>query len=195
MLYFRCLMVVLFVVSVSGCATVSIDSDFDPAADFSSLKTYGWLTDPRDAASVGSKDFEIQVPEPLIDARIRAAIDSELSGKGYRKVAPSEADFRVVYYLGVRDVRDIQIVERYHGYSHYHGYYWHGMPYTTVVTEPIVFDYKEGRMVVDIVHSKQDKLMWRGYAQGYYSDYDSASDRNERINTAVHDMLEQFPPH
>lgn len=194
MLHYLRVIMVMVIAAVNGCATVHVDADYDPAADFSSLRTYAWIDSDGNTTQLAERDIEFKKAEPIIDARIRAAIDSGLAARGYRKTNIQAADFLVVYHVGVRDVRDIQVVQRYYGYRHYPGYHGYGAPGPTVVTQPIVYEYKEGRLVLDIVNKHQDRLMWRGSALGYISEYDSAEDRRQRIQKAIHDMLEKFPP-
>ena len=57
---------------------------------------------------------------PLVDKRIRDAVDRELVAKGYRRVQDRSPDFYVAFYLSVEDKMDVYTVNR--GYYDYWGY-------------------------------------------------------------------------
>ena len=96
----RRLAVLLSMLALSACAT-TIKSTVDVAdsADFAGLNTYAWMTDlPTIEQWAVENDLN-----PLQEQRIRAAVETELEHKGYRKAARDEADFVVFVRLDGTD--------------------------------------------------------------------------------------------
>ena len=65
--------VVLF---AAGCSTIDVTTDFDPATDFSTFKTFKW---------VDAKGSDLD-KQPLVKARVRDAVIATLKSKGYQQV-------------------------------------------------------------------------------------------------------------
>ncbi|MGI9592244.1 MAG: DUF4136 domain-containing protein [Myxococcota bacterium] len=72
--------------------------DYDPNEDFSAYRTFTWF--PREQRSQG----DYRADSPLVDARIRKAVERELAARGYREVEDRNPDFYVAFYLSVEDV-------------------------------------------------------------------------------------------
>ncbi len=87
------------VVLPSGCAPLSVHVDYDTQADFSGLRTFGWLPEPR-ATGVPRAD------NPLLHQRIREAIEAQLTAQGF--VADDDPQFRVGYHLSTQQKLDVR---------------------------------------------------------------------------------------
>src|SRR5262245_22054595 len=86
----------LALVSAAGwiaCSGSRVTTDYDPNADFSDVRSFAWLDESSgvegDRADVAS----------LLDRRVRAAVESELQGKGIQRVDRSAAKVLVTYHL------------------------------------------------------------------------------------------------
>ena len=97
------------VVAVSGCASMQIQTDYDPAANFSGYRTYSWMPIPQTG--------DPRVSNAITDARIRGAVDSVLSAKGYRKLGSGDVDFLVGYHATIEGMLNVTTVNRYYGYG------------------------------------------------------------------------------
>ena len=64
---------------VAACSGLTVNSDFDPSANFSAFQSYEWLPDSQSESAQMAQD-------PLVDRRIRAAIDNDLQSKGFRRM-------------------------------------------------------------------------------------------------------------
>jgi hypothetical protein len=180
-------------VFLTGCFTVSTNSDYDTAVKFSNLKTFGWLPGPQ------PKTGDIRLDNTLLDERIRAAIDRELTAKGYRKIASGEPDFYVRYQPSVEGKIDVVSAPTPYyttpygaGYGAYGGYAggwssWGG-------SQTFVDQYDEGTIVVDFADPKTKKLIWRGTASAVVDPDANPAKREERINKAMAKLLKKFPP-
>ena len=170
----------------AGCSGISVSSDFDPAADFSKLKTFAWQDPPQ-----GMEGWSGRVSQ-LTHERIRSAIDDTLVARGYAKAAsPESADFEVTYRAAVKREIEAYPATTSVGYGHYgRGGYGYGYGYggTEIRT------YDRGTLVIDVFDPRAKKLMWRGTAKGTVDEDRSPEEREERVREAVAMVLERFPP-
>lgn len=168
----------LLPVLAAGCSSIRTTTDFDPAADFSRLKTWAFFpsrsgtpADPR----VNS----------LVDARIRAAVEDELKARGYPQVKDAP-DFYVAHQTAVGQRVEVDPNTVVVGYGWNRG--------SMAVANSNVRVYDEGTLVVDVIEPKANRLLWRGVAKGTVHENASPEDREARIRDAVKQLLDQFPP-
>ena len=173
-----CLVLLL---AVSACSGVRVTTDYDPAADFSKLRSYAWL-DERSGVQGDRADVT-----SLIDRRVRRAVDTELQRKGLRAVGRGEADALVAYHLGVETRLDVNTIHS--GYGYGRGVYRGG-----VATHTTVSEYQEGTLLVDVIEPESKQLIWRGSGQSRLRRSSTPEQREQRIDEAVAQILESFPP-
>jgi hypothetical protein len=162
---------VLLVLAIGGCSSGPlISTDYDTTENFQRLHTWAWAPTPPQADGGGAP----MAPSSLTHERIRAAIQQELTRKGFAKVSEREADFMVLHHAVIG--RHIEVD-----------------PYGSGWGEDIR-TYDEGTIVVDIISSKDKKLIWRGTAKGAIDPDLTPDERNSRIQDAVRQILEKFPP-
>ena len=167
-------MIVIAALFLAGCSTISVNQDYDPAYDFSKLKTYGFIPITEEAGI-----------DQLNATRLGDAIKANLTAKGY--TLSENADFGIALFFTKDTKTSIQSTGGYgYGYG-YRGY--GGMGGSTYVTQ-----YDEGTLVIDFVDMAKQELVWRGVGTGALSDSPSVEERTENINNAVTQILAQFPP-
>jgi len=155
---------------IAGCSGPEISRDYDPKHDFSNLKTWSFAPVPPQAD--GAKDP--LAASSLAMERIQRSIDRELRLKGFVPVDSKTADFWVQYYA-VQEQR-IRVDP---------GYDW---------GHDDVSSYAAGTIIIDIVNPKDKRLIWRGTASDVIDPDLTPTEREERIQDAVHQILEEFPP-
>ena len=79
----------LVALALSACSTLKTSSDYDPAANFNDVKTYAWIV-----KKTNDTTYHL---DGLMDQRIRAAVDSQLSAKGIILTDAATADVLVNY--------------------------------------------------------------------------------------------------
>ena len=165
----RVLFAVLTAATMIGCsAGVSVNTDYDKAFDFRSIKTFKVQLGPAQSASIAGVS-------PLTGQRVQAAIESELKAKGYQKAAGTDADFVAVAHGGTQE----EVSEGNWGYAGY----WDG---------PVdSFTYTEGALVIDMVDLKSNKAIWRGVGKDIVGDEEPSE---AKIDEAVGTVLNDFPP-
>ncbi len=173
----------LLLMVLCGCWTLSVNSDYDPAFDFSGFRTWNWLTGPQ-AATVDPR-----LPTGLVEERIRTSLVRHLAARGFQRSASVKPDFRVGFHAAVEDKVSVQTVNRAAGY----GPGW-GAGRGIVRSDTYVREYAQGTLILDIVDSSTDRLVWRGSAQAEVYSYSTPEQREARIDDAVAQILERFPP-
>ena len=145
--------------------------DYSHSVDFGQYHTYSWL-------KVGASDS-------LWSERIKSDIDSELTAKGWSKIA-SGGDAAISAFGSTHEQQTLQTF--YDGFGG--GWRWRGfgpdLATTTVENTPV------GTLVVDIFDGHTKNLIWRGIANKTLSD---KPDKNEKkLEQEVQSMFKKFPP-
>ena len=164
-----------------GCQSMDIATDWDPAIDFSKLRTYDWMPDP-DPADPGTTDS-------LTQDRVHRAVDRVLAERGYVRQQAGTPDFLVGYYGSVETQVDVRTLNDYYGYRPGWGSWDYGGGSRTYARE-----YEQGTLILDISDPHTSKLMWRGSAQADVTGIETPEERDKIINEAVRRILERFPP-
>jgi Domain of unknown function (DUF4136) len=117
-----------------------VKTDYDRSTDFSQYKTYSWE--------------KVQTQDPLWVERIKDAVNSNLTAKGWIQV-PSGGDVAVVAIEMTQNQQTLDTF--YNGFGG--GWRWGGGFGDTTTT---VDNYKVGTLVVDLFAANGKKLIWRG---------------------------------
>jgi len=169
---------------LGACAAgITYNHDFDPAANFTQLRTYIWAQAPQAAAG-----GEARGVNPLIERRVVAAIDSQLAAKGYQLSNSGEGDFAINFEITTSQQTDYNTY--YTGMGYYGGWYG-GMGMGSSTTSATVTT--NGTLIVDIFDTRTRNLIWRGTAKGTVEPEASMEQREMRIREAVAGTLQPFP--
>ena len=177
-----CVFPAILLALLAGCSGITVNADYDPAANFATLRSYAWLPQsPEQGADPRLKSL-------LLHQRIERAIDDSLCAKEFSKVALDEADFFVTFHIGVDQKLDVTTIPAYYGYrGRWGGGYYGG-------TETRVEQYEEGTLLIDFVDRDRADLLWRGSGQTRISEHRSPEDREKRVREVVAAILERYPP-
>jgi len=173
-------------VLLAACSGLSVVSDFDPSGNFSAYQTFEWLPDAETEGSGVAAD-------PLIDGRIRAAIEADLQAKGFRKV-DDEGDVAVGYQLSTRD--EVSYTTMNSGWSNYgygHGYWGGGMAFGTSTTRQNTSTV--GQLLIGIFDESTQEMVWRGTGEKTISARQQSPEESQKtISDIVTRIMETFPP-
>ena len=161
-------------VAASSCSSISVSTDFDRDADYGLYRTFSFA--PPRAERRGDRPYEGSPTR----TRILAAIERELTAKGYRKAIDERADFLVAVHIAAQNRVDVGVYDYRLGWRGR----WHGR-------DVRVHRYKEGTLVIDIVDARRRELVWRGTAKGAIHGPDEVE---EHIAESVRKTIERFPP-
>jgi hypothetical protein len=109
--------------------------------------------------------------------------------RGFQSTQESP-DFYITFFLTGQVRQDIDVV--YSGGAYGWGG-WYGWPaaYYPYWTETVVTNYVEGTLVLDIVDSKTQQLVWRAYCR---DDIREWKNRDKNVTKIVGKALKRFPP-
>jgi hypothetical protein len=168
-----------------GCAGIQTSQDYDPATDFQSIKTFGWVSPTQ------PKTGDERIDNPFRDTRIRAAIQRRLEEKGVVFKPDQTADVLVRYQYALRQRIDSSGTSGGIGFGiGSHG----GGGGIAIGTGNDLREVDEGTLVIDLVSPGSDALLWRGSGTQRFQEYDDPNKASQDINTLVETILNQFPP-
>ena len=150
-----------------------VSFDYDKSASFAAYRTFAL----KDGTKVGN---------PLVDDRIAAALEAELTKKGLVK-SEASPDVSVVYHIAFDKQKDITAWNT--GGGPY-GWRWGGMGTTNVRVNEILI----GTMVIDIADTAKGALVWRGLGTKQVDPGASADKRDKNVREAVQKILKNYPP-
>ena len=160
------ILAVLLAVATVAVAKTTVDWDGD--ADFSKYRTYSW----KDGTPIQN---------PLMQERAVEAVNEQLQAKGMKQVV-SGSDVQVVIHASQH--QEQQIVGSSFGYGRWGG--WGGTTSTSVYNIP------KGSLMVDLVDSSSNKLVWRGSASETLSD--KPEKNTKKIRKVIEKMFKKYPP-
>ncbi|KLT70694.1 MULTISPECIES: DUF4136 domain-containing protein [Flavobacterium] len=180
----RLIPVLLLVLLYSCSPTVKVTTDYDHAANFSEFKTF---------AVYDLKAQEGQVSQLNVD-RVTKAIRAEMIAKGFSETS-SNPDLKVNAVSILKNKQSVTADSNFYGYGGMYrpyGYWGGGAMMGGATTTFNTYDYVDGSLVIDIVSTKTQKLVWQGIGN---SQIDSRPDNPEEfIAASIKKILEGFPP-
>lgn len=167
---------------LAGCSGPSVQYDYDASANYSGYKSFDWMAEPpAGAPQAGGFD------NPIMNDRVRRAVDAELSAKGFRLEPSADPDFLVRYYPRREPSRSSQV----------HLGVGFGMgPLGLGVAGPVGDPHREamGAIVLEIQDYRSRKLVWKATAPGALRGSDTPQEADQDVTEAVRGMLKRFPP-
>lgn len=175
------------VCTLAACSTVTVSTDYDHAAAFGKYKTYSL------APSANGRTLS-----PTSEAALSNAIRTQLAARGITESTSGKGDLAIVRHVFTEDKVSVQQYTDWgygygtgavvgSGWPYGYGSYnmWAGAPRT--YTD--VSQYTEGTLILDVVDTSTQKLVFRGTATAVVSGTDNAS----KIEKAVEKMVATLP--
>ncbi|MBY6033403.1 DUF4136 domain-containing protein [Marinobacter daepoensis] len=171
----RTLMLTAMVLILAGCAS-NVVTDYNSATVFGDYSRWAFAGSEQDDAVT-----------TLDDARVRNAVERELSRKAMKKVAEADADVLVGWQI-VPEERLEQVGVGL-GFGFGRGNFGWG-----VSAPPPVREITEGKLVVRMVDRQTDEVVWQASSRRYLNENQSPETRRKLIDEVVSDMFSQYPP-
>lgn len=173
--------VLVWMAATLGCVkSYNTRVNYDQEVEFSTMKTFAWL---KPEAGV-ENPMEL---DKFTAIKVKKAIKEDLEGKGFN-YSENNPDFLIVFYGSSEDkLTVIHWSDPYPawGYRGWHsGWGHHGDIY--------VEKYKEGTLVIDVIASANQELIWRGSITGPVEE--RAGKLEKKLTKAVNIILLTFPP-
>ena len=147
--------------SLAGCASQpTISSQTRPNVDFTSYKTYGWVT-PLATDKVGYST--------MITGHFKSAVQNEMAARGYVFDA-NNPDLQVNFYSNTETRSEtFSSPSMSVGYYGYRGGFGYGLGIPVYGSDVDIRNYKVGTVSIDIVDAKRKELVWEGVLEGTLS--------------------------
>jgi Domain of unknown function (DUF4136) len=142
-----------------------------PGTDFSKFHTYKWV------AIEGATQ-----PNQILDAQIKASIDSQLAAKGLTKTDGDKADLLVGYQTSLDQEK------QWNAYGMGGGLRWGGMGSATSSTISV------GTLVLDMYDPSIKKLVWTGRVTKTLDPGNNQEKKQKNLDKAMQKLLKNFPP-
>jgi hypothetical protein len=163
-------------VALAGCATMNVSSHVERNISFSEYVTYDW--GPPDNLPVGDPRLD---NNPFFSDYLQGAIEKKMAVKGFQRAVGGTPDLLVHYHASVNQKLDVFEVDSRYGYCYGN-------------CQPQVVDYELGTLVIDIVDTKTNKVVWRGWAQEAMNGIIDNQDRLEKqVDEGVTKMMLLLP--
>ena len=180
---FRHVAVLLVALLLAACATgPRVRTDYDPSADFSRYRTWGFYK-PIAMEESGYSTW--------ISDRIKDNVRREMEARGYR-YAESDPDLQVNFQGIVREKTDVWSVPR-TDYQYFYSYRrrsYFAVPFWYDETQ--VNQYTEGTLTVDLVDAERNRMVWTGAAIGRVT-RKTPQERLAEVDTAIASIFAQYP--
>ncbi|QHF01617.1 DUF4136 domain-containing protein [Pseudomonas asturiensis] len=186
---FRRLVLLSCLILITACQTSQVNCDFDAQRDFGGYRTWSWKE-----PGVQYQPDDPRLKSDLTEQRIRQSINDQLDQRGLRMApAGKPADLKVQAWLIVENRQQLVSTNYGGGWGGpWGGYGYWGAPMNT---ETRSVDYKVSTLQIDLIDSKDGKLVWRGSTERILSDNaGNPADRDTAMRATVAKILEQYPP-
>lgn len=171
----RIILASVLMLALAGCAS-NVVTDYDSGVVFGNYASWAF-------ASSSGKDSFIT----LDGSRVEAAVERELKRKELRKVDPEEADLLVSWQIVEEERLERSGVG--FGFGLGSGNFGWGLS-----TAPPVREVEEGKLVVQLVDTDSDRVVWRAASRRYLNENQSPEHRRELIDEIVAEMFSRYPP-
>jgi hypothetical protein len=182
MKWFKAMNILVLSFFLTGCASVSVNYDYDTNFDFSTLKGYRWLEVPADFPA-----------NAIAIQRIKHAVDQQMQAKGFEQVSDSP-DF-LISMLGFKDVIRQGVVTgtAYSDYPGYRGYRGYGRS-GSFERQYEVNEFEEGTLTLTIINAARSALIWEGSATTFLEPDRSTEYKEQKTKEIIARLLSGFPP-
>ena len=167
------------VAALAACAAaMTVSSHVERGLDFSQYRTFAW--GPADALPTGDPRLD---NNPFFKDYLEGAVGKALEGRHYARVMSGAPDLLVHYHANISKTFDVN------GVDHRNGYCYDDC-------EPVIVEYEQGTIVLDVVDTQTNRVVWRGWAQDSIGGIiDNQELLRKEVNKAVTRMMELFPRH
>ncbi len=178
------------VVALAACGSaIQVRTAISPDAGLSEMRTFKILPTPSPRIATQSmRDNDPMLVNSISNRALRADLRQGFEKRGY-VVNDSTPDFCVAYYASTNQVLDLTAWD--YGYP-LRPRWWRGWaPRFGGMYAPLVTQYTQGTVIVDVFDSKSKELLWRG--QGVATVSDNQQQYVQELEQTVTAILEKFP--
>jgi hypothetical protein len=177
---------------LAGCSSQPVFIvDHDEQFDFGGFSTYRWYDDVHPSQQAEYRAYNSS------DKRVRTYIDRELKQKQFREISSGTPDFLVEYNISRQEKMKIDNIAGYppkgvHGGVGV-GTYGSGMS-IGYSSGPSVKTYKEGTVIIDVIDTASERVVWRSLAEGRLKKSLSHKEKDALASGLARELMAEFPP-
>ncbi len=180
------------VVALAACASaVQVRTALSPDASLTGLRTFRVEQTPKPKIANAQSNSDPMLVNSISNRALRSDLQQGFEKLGYA-VNDSTPDFCVAYYASTNQQLDITGWD--YGYP-FRPRRWAGwgfyQPRFGAAFDPMVTQYTQGTVVVDVFDPKTKDLLWRG--QGVAAVSDNQEQYVQELQTTVGAILAKFP--
>ncbi len=177
------------VVALAACTSaVQVRTALSPDASLNGLRTFRVQPTPKPSIASAQSTNDPMLVNSISNRALRADLRHGFEKLGYA-VNDSAPDFCVAYYASTNQQFDVTTYD--YGYS-FRPRWWRGWgPRYRDVYAPMVTQYTQGTVIVDVFDPKTKDLLWRG--QGVAAVSDNQEQYVQELQTTVGAILAKFP--
>jgi hypothetical protein len=184
--------------TLTACAPgISVRTALSPDASLHGLRTFRVLPTPKPKiAGAASSTNDPMLVNSISNRALRTDLAQEFAGLGY-VASDSNPDFCVAYYASTNQKLDVTYWD--YGYA-WRPHWWGGWGRRWgrgwggdwgIPNGPVVTQYTEGTVLVDVFDPKTKDLLWRG--QGVAPVSDNEQQYEQELKKTVEAIVDKFP--
>lgn len=166
---FMKLLSLVFVIVLTSCASVKVNTDYDTQAPFDNYNTFAFYKPGIDKVEISDLDKR----------RILRAIESEMLAKGFTKSETPD----LLVNINTKTEKNVNVYNAGFGYGWGP---WYG-GYNQQVSSST-----NGILYIDLINAKNKQLVWQGRGSGYLTH--TAEKKDARTQEFVSAILAKYPP-
>lgn len=167
---------VVFLLILSSCTSVRINSDYDKKVDFSKYKTFAFFKSGIDKVEISDLDKK----------RILRSIEDQMVAKGFAKSETPD----LLVNISTKEREQVSVNQFNMGWGYGWGFGWNPMFWGGGMNN--VSSYPEGVLLIDLIDATKKELIWQGEGVGHLTT--DTDKKDENINNFVSRILTQYPP-
>ncbi|HEY7193655.1 MAG TPA: DUF4136 domain-containing protein [Gemmatimonadales bacterium] len=174
----------------AGCGpAIQVRTVVSPEAQLGTLHTFRILPSPQPRDSRPLPPEDPMLANSITNRTLRRALLDGFQSRGY-VVNDSTPDFVVAYYAAAKHKLDVTYWD--YGYR-WRPRWWRGWgPGARPWGEPLVTEYTEGTVIIDVLEPRTNELLWRGRGVAVVSD--DVQEYLTHLEKTVTAILAEFPP-
>jgi hypothetical protein len=144
----RLMVVAAVAAGLTGCSTVLVSSHVERGLDFTRYRTFDW--GPADSLPTGDPRLD---RDPFFIDHLQGAIEKQMAARGYARVESGQPDLLIHYHASTQRRLSLNESDRDRGYCQ------------SDSCRAGISEYETGTLIVDIIDTRTNQLVWRGWAQ------------------------------
>lgn len=177
---------------LTGCSSQPLYIvDHDPTFDFGGMTTYRWYDDVHTSTVSDYRQYNSS------DKRVRTYVSRELKQKGFVELSSGTPDFVVNYSISREEHMEIDNIAGYPsaGMRGGVGAGRYGSSVSVGYSSgPSVKTYKEGTVVIDVIDTGSDQVVWRSLAEAKLKKSLSHQEKDSLASSIAEELMAEFPP-